>query len=286
MELTPGQRDRLRTLRHLVLDLDGTLYRGNTLFDSTRPLLELLARLGIGRTFLTNNSSKSKQQYVSHMRALQIDCEASDVYTSADATIEYIARHQRDWRRLYVLGTESLRAEFADAGFLLCGTEPDDAPDAVVVGFDTSLTYDRLCRTAYWIDRGRPYVATHPDRICPTDQPTVLVDCGSICAALEHATGRPPVALLGKPNPMVLEGLIRRHHLAINELAVVGDRLYTDMALAEAAGCLGILVLTGETTAEDAARGTVRPGLVVDDLAVLATLLAERGDPQIPSKNS
>ena len=118
-----------------------------------------------------------------------------------------------------------------------------------VVGFDTELTFARLCRAAYWISKGKPFIATHPDRICPTDQPTVLVDCGAICAALEQAAGRGPDVVLGKPDPCMLRGILSRHALAPEQLAMVGDRLYTDMAMARRAGALGVLVLTGETTA-------------------------------------
>jgi HAD superfamily hydrolase (TIGR01450 family) len=141
------------------------------------------------------------------------------------------------------------------------------------VGFDTSLAFDRLCRAAYWIKRGKLFLATHPDKICPTDQPTVLVDCGSICAALEQATGRKPDVVLGKPDPSMLSGILERHKLRAEELAMVGDRLYTDMAMARRAGALGVLVLTGETTAAETMENDPRADLVVSDLAAFGALL-------------
>ena len=155
------------------------------------------------------------------------------------------------------------------AGFALTADSAKDEPDAVVAGFDTELTFARLCRTAYWISQGKPFVATHPDRICPTDQPTVLVDCGAVCAALERAVGRGPDVVLGKPDPRMLRGILGRHALAPEELAMVGDRLYTDMAMARKAGALGVLVLTGETTRAAAARHSPPPDLVVSGLAEL-----------------
>jgi len=150
-----------------------------------------------------------------------------------------------------------------------------DAPDAVVVGFDTDLTFARLCRAAYWIKQGKPFIATHPDKVCPTDEPTVLVDCGSVCAALEKATGRAPDKVLGKPDPSMLRGILHRHSLASDELAMVGDRLYTDMAMAHRAGALGVLVLTGEATTEDAARHSPAPDLVVAGLDEFGERLRE-----------
>jgi NagD protein len=170
-------------------------------------------------------------------------------------------------RRLFVLGTARMSRELEGAGFTLTADSPSEEPDGVLVGFDTELTYARLCRAAYWISKGKPFVATHPDRVCPTDQPTVLVDCGAICAALEQASGRAPDVVLGKPDPCMLRGILSRHSLAPAQLAMVGDRLYTDMAMARQAGALGVLVLTGETTATAGVNYSPAPDLVVSGLA-------------------
>jgi NagD protein len=142
-----------------------------------------------------------------------------------------------------------------------------------VVGFDGTLTYPRLCRAAWWIKQGKPFFATNPDRVCPTDQPTVLVDCGSICAALEAATGRAPDAVFGKPDPSMIRGILHHHALAPEELVMVGDRLYTDIAMAHRAGVLGVLVLTGEATAAEAEAFSPAPDLVVNGLAELGDRL-------------
>lgn len=153
-----------------------------------------------------------------------------------------------------------------------------------MVGFDTSLTYDRLCRAAYWIKTGRRYFATHPDLVCPTDRPTVLVDCGSIISCLKAATGREPDAILGKPNPQMLHTVRNRHGLKHNQIAMVGDRLYTDMAMAGAAEVPAILVLCGETTLEEAESVQPAPDLVVTDTGELSQLLiaAKRSERERP----
>jgi NagD protein len=163
--------------------------------------------------------------------------------------------------------------EFTCAGYELMPESANASPDAVIVGFDKTLTYARLCRAAWWIKQGKPYFATNPDRVCPTDEPTVLVDCGSICAALREATGRAPTAVLGKPDPAMLRGILHKHDLKPEQLAMVGDRLYTDVAMAHRAGVLGVLVLTGEATSEEAARHTPQPDLVVADIAELGEKL-------------
>ena len=177
---------RLRDIRHVALDMDGTIYSGGTLFESTRPFLALLDELGIGHTFLTNNSSKSAKDYLAHLRKIGIAATADQLYTSTQATIEHLRQQMPAVRRLFVLGTASMSRELEAAGFALTADSANDEPDGVLVGFDTELTFSRLCRAAYWISQGKPFIATHPDRVCPTDQPTVLVDCGAICAALER----------------------------------------------------------------------------------------------------
>jgi NagD protein len=258
----------LGQIRHVVLDLDGTIYRGHLLFEATLPFLERLDRLGVGHTFLTNNTSRSKADYVRKLQGLGIAAGPERITTPTDATIAYLRARHPEVTSIGVLGTESLRQEFEEASFRVGWEEPE----AVVVGFDTTLTFDRLCRAAYWISRGLPFLATHPDLTCPTDEPTVLVDCGSICACLTAATGRRPV-VLGKPDPSFLLQIGHRHGLRIDEMAMVGDRVMTDMVMAQRAGVPSVLVLSGEATAADAAALDPPPDLVVADIGELGERL-------------
>lgn len=273
-DIRPETRTRLRAIRHLALDMDGTIYRGGTLFPFTRGFLDRMRALGIGCTFLTNNPSKSSADYLAHLNRLGIPAGPDELYTSAQATIDWLRAHRPEARRLYILGTASMQGQFVDAGFTLAADDPADTPDAVVVGFDLTLTYARLCRAAWWIQRGGFYVATNPDLVCPTDQPTVLVDCGALCAMFQAATGRSPDRVFGKPDPSMLDGIRARHGLAAAEIAMVGDRLYTDVLMARRAGALGVLVLTGEATAGDAARSAEPPDLTLPSLVELGDLLA------------
>lgn len=257
---------RLQKIRHVALDMDGTIYKGGTLFDATAPFLGLLKELGIGYTFLTNNPSKSVADYLAHLQKMGIPATEEQLYTSSQATVEFLREKWPAIHRLFILGTPGMCEQFAAAGFVLLPDSPDNVPDAVIVGFDSTLTYTRLCRAAWWIKQGKPYFATNPDRICPTDQPTVLVDCGSICAALEAATGRTPDTVLGKPDPAMIRGILHRHSLQPENLAMVGDRLYTDIVMAHRAGVLGVVVLTGEATAADAAVFSPAPDVIVAGL--------------------
>lgn len=270
----------LANVRHVALDMDGTLYRGGFLFQDTVPFLSLLDDLGVGRTFLTNNSSKSVEDYVTHFRRLGIEAAPEDFFTSTRASIEYLRAHASDVKRIYVLGTKSMRDEIASAGFAVVSEDPADEPDAVLVGFDTTLTFARLCRAAYWVKNGKLFVASHPDRVCPTDEPNVLVDCGSICAALKEATGRSPDAVAGKPDARMLKGLLRQNGLRAENLAVIGDRFYTDIEMARRTGAISVLVLTGETTLEEARSAEHPPDVIVPNLAALGTKLREAKAPQ------
>lgn len=265
----PGPKvlQQIGGIRHVALDMDGTIYAGATVFPFTLPFLKTLQDLGIHYTFLTNNSSKSSRDYLAHLADIGILATEDQLYTSTQAAIEHLREELPGMRRLFVLGTESMRRELASQGFKCTADTATDEPEAVVVGFDTGLTYSHLCRAAYWIRQGKFYIATHPDRVCPTDQPTVLVDCGAICAALKEATGRSPDVVLGKPDPCMIRGILHRHALRPEQLAMVGDRLYTDMAMARRAGACGVLVLTGETTAEQAAKYAPAPDLIVGSLA-------------------
>jgi HAD superfamily hydrolase (TIGR01450 family) len=253
--------------------MDGTIYLGERLFAATLPFLSLLQRLDLGCTFITNNCSRSQAEYVARLRDMGIHISPAAIATSAQATVHYLHTHLPAVRRLFVLGTQGLCDDLQSSGYSIV----DDRPDAVVVGFDSGLTYDRLARTAYWIAQQLPYVATHPDRVCPTDEPIVLPDCGAICALLESATGRQPDAVPGKPSPAMLHSIIDRQGLQADEIAMVGDRLYTDMRMARDAGVLAILTLTGETRAHDVEKAPIheRPDIVVADLDELARLIQE-----------
>ncbi|MDR1680491.1 MAG: HAD-IIA family hydrolase [Prevotellaceae bacterium] len=263
----------LKAIRHVALDMDGTIYKGGTLFPFTIAALRALKAMNIRYSFLTNNPSKSAREYLQRLHDIGIPASADELYTSAQATIDYLQVHRPAVKRLFILGAPGMIAEFEDAGFVSTADDAADRPDAVVVAFDTSLVYPRLCRAAWWVAEQLPYIATNPDRVCPTDKPTVLVDCGSICAAIEHATGRKPDLVVGKPNPRMLEGIMKKYALRPGEIAMVGDRLYTDIAMAINTRALGVLVLTGEAQREDVEKSALKPDIVVNDLAEFCAML-------------
>jgi NagD protein len=282
--VSPELKEKLSKIKHLALDMDGTIYLGSTLFPFTKKFLADMTEAGISYSFLTNNPSISVADYLKKLDRLGIEATEDNMYTTSLAAIDYIKSHYPQAKKLFILGTPSMTTQFEEAGFISCADDPDDVPDVLVVAFDKTLAYDRLCRASWWASQGIPYVATNPDRVCPTDQRTVLVDCGSMCKCIEYATGRQPDVCVGKPDPNMLRGVFERYGYQPDEVAMVGDRIYTDTATAHNAGAFGVLVLSGETTlevaekvAEDARTNPAPeffpPDIIVRDVKELGELL-------------
>ncbi|SET17482.1 HAD-IIA family hydrolase [Prevotella sp. kh1p2] len=261
-------------IKHVALDMDGTIYLGNTLFPYTQNFLRTLHDNGISYSFLTNNPTKSSKDYLLKLQQLGIKATEEQMYTSSIATIDYIHQHHPQAKRIFALGTPSMQQEFMKAGFELAEDSPTDRPDLLVVAFDMTLTYARLCRAAWWASKADiPYIATNPDWVCPTDQETILVDCGSICKAIEGATKRQPDIVIGKPNPNMLYCIRDKYGLQSDEIAMCGDRIYTDVATAQNAGSLGVLVLSGETTLQQSLTYERQPDITARSIAEFGALL-------------
>ena len=282
--ISPELREKLSKIKRLALDMDGTIYLGSTLFPFTIDFLDSMKKAGVGYSFLTNNPTKSVADYLKKLDGMGIHADTDNMYTTSLAAIDYIKSHYPLARRLFLLGTPSMISQFEKAGFASCSDDPDDVPDVLVVAFDPTLVYSRLCRASWWASQGIPYIATNPDRVCPTDQKTILVDCGSICRCIESASGRRPDITLGKPDPNMLFGIMDKYGLKPEEVAMVGDRIYTDTATAHTAGAFGVLVLSGETTLETAEKVAADaasnpdpeffpPDLIVRDVEELGELI-------------
>jgi 4-nitrophenyl phosphatase len=256
----------LTGIRGFLLDMDGTIYLGNRLLPGAIEFLDRCRADQRRVLFLTNNSSKSAVEYSEKLVSLGIAASQQDILTSGEATVSYM-KAEGLGPRVCVLGTRPLQDEFARAGFDVVW----EKPDAVVLGFDMDLTYDRLRKACDYIRKGVPFIATHPDVNCPTENGPIP-DCGSIIAAIRESTGRLP-KIIGKPNKEMIESAMRKVGLRREETAMVGDRLYTDIAMAMAACITGILVLSGETTSSDLDGSQFVPDLVVPGIGDLIPLL-------------
>ena len=164
-ELTPELRESLSKIKRLALDMDGTIYLGSTLFPFTVDFLDSMKNAGVDYSFLTNNPTKSVADYLKKLEGMGIYADQDNMYTTSLAAIDYIKSHYPDARRLFLLGTESMISQFEKAGFESCSDDPDDVPDVLVVAFDPTLVYPRLCRACWWASQGIPYIATNPDRV-------------------------------------------------------------------------------------------------------------------------
>lgn len=269
-EVTPGSVERLSSVRAFALDLDGTTWLGDRLLPGARALKGLLDARGIPVAFVTNNSSRGRDDYVDRLNGLGVPTRPREVLTSGEATIAFLQRH-RPSARVFLVGTPSLVREFHDGGVFLAD-DPSEA-DTVVLGFDTGLTYRKMRDLCDLVRRDTFFVATHPDVNCPVPDGR-LPDVGAFLALVEASTGRRPDEVVGKPGPRMVEALSQRLGEPPDRIAFVGDRLYTDVRMARAAGMLAILVLSGETR-EDDLQGTEHlPHLVFRDLDELRERLA------------
>ncbi len=257
----------------ILLDMDGTLYRGQTVFPATSPFLEWLRQDGRDYIFLTNNSSKSYRAYIESLGRMGVSSEPDDFMTSVQSTARYLQEHYHD-RLIYVLGTKSFQEELREAGLKVTDRRSDDV-NCLVIGFDTELHFKKLEDACILLNRDIPYIATNPDWVCPTDYGYVP-DCGCLMHNLEKATGKRPV-VIGKPEPTMVLQAMEMKGVRPEETLVVGDRIYTDILSGLRAGVTTALVLSGESTLQTLEESADKPHYVLDDIEDLWRRL-ERGE--------
>ncbi len=263
--------ERLKTVRGFLLDMDGTFYLSDRLLEGALRFIDVLRKQNKEFLFLTNNSSKHRRQYAEKISRLGLPIPEEAVLTSGEATALYLSE-EHSGARVFVVGTPSLEDEFRQHGFRL--VEQD--PEFLVLGFDQTLTYKKLWALCDFVRAGIPYIATHPDFNCPTETGW-MPDVGAMIAFVKAATGREPDLVVGKPNRLIVEAAAAKMDLGINEMAMIGDRLYTDIALGPASGIATILVLSGETKKEDLNGSPFQPDYIFENLGGVADWLEANG---------
>lgn len=254
----------LKDKRLFLLDMDGTIYLDNDLFDGTLDFLKYVREIGGRYIFLTNNSSKSADKYIEKLVKMGICAEKRDFFTSTDATILYL--NSGSYRKIYALGTASFKEQLAEAGLPITD-RIEEGIDCLCMGFDTELTFQKLEDACILLGRNVEYIATNPDWVCPTWYGYVP-DCGSVSQMLYNATGRMP-KFIGKPEPDMALLAMEKAGYTKEQTVIVGDRLYTDIACGVNAGISTVFVLSGEGTMEDVEKYHIRPEFVFDNIKEL-----------------
>ena len=230
-------------IKCFILDMDGTIYLGNELFPFTKDFLKKVEETGREYYFFTNNSSKSQRAYIEKLGKLGIPIKKDQMMISSHVIIKYLDMNLTD-----------------------------EDPDIVVLGFDTTLTYEKLSKACHYIRNGCTYFGINPDWNCPMEGGTFIPDCGSMAKLIEASTGRFP-EFFGKPSKHTLDYIIQQTGYEPDEIAIVGDRLYTDIAVADQSDVMSILVLSGESTREDVKTSDVKPNVILEDLSEITKML-------------
>ena len=247
----------LKDKKLFLMDMDGTIYRDNDLFPDSKAFFRRVREMGAKYVFMTNNSSKGAEDYIAKLKRMGIDPCEDDFITSADATQKYLLENHRELK-IYVCGTESFKRQLRKNGLDIAESASEEV-GCVLMGYDTELTYQKLEDVCILLQRDIPYIASHPDLVCPTRY-GAAPDCGSVCRMIFNCTGKEPL-IIGKPQPAMPEMAIAKFNCSKEETVIIGDRLTTDIA-----GIDSILVLTGDGTREEAAAAQKKPTYIFEDI--------------------
>jgi HAD superfamily hydrolase (TIGR01450 family) len=252
-----------------IFDQDGTIYIDFEPLPFAKEIIEHIVKRGNHFAFLTNNSSKSTFHYKQELsKILDRDLSMDNVFTSTLATVDYLKSN--NLTRVFPIGTPEFEEELASHGIQFT----DSDPQIVVVGFDLTLTYDKIKKACIFVQNGIDYIATHPDKTCPTNN-GYIPDTGSFIALIESATGIKPKKVLGKPNPEIIFSLLKKFNMSSHDAIIFGDRLYTDMQMGKNAKITTALMLTGETKLEDIGVNGNEPDFIFKDFRETLKLLRE-----------
>jgi len=257
---TKEKIDALKRIKYFLLDMDGTFYLENKILEGSLEFLEEIKKRSIKTLFLTNNSSKPVDAYLEKLKNMGAPEEFLNVITSGDATLRFAKQHYPN-KKAYLLANQIVSKDMLAKDLLV---DLED-PDYVILTYDTELDYHKLDRICYFIRQGLPYIASHPDLNCPMSY-GFAPDIGATIAYIKASTGRLPDKIIGKPNAEIINDGLEVLGAKREEVAMVGDRLYTDVEAAIQNGLLGILVLSGETDLDMLAASDIKPDLVYDSL--------------------
>lgn len=268
-----SEKKNIKNKRLFLLDMDGTIYEGARLFHYVNEFLEHIENEGGRYIFITNNSSRSVKDYVIKLSKMGVKVTEDNFFTSAQATALYLSEHHKN-KKIYCMGTRSMIAEMEKMGVSV--TDSTEDAECIVVGYDTELTYQKLIDVSFLLQTKKdiPYIATNPDRGCPTEF-GLVPDCFAICEAINYAAKRRPL-YIGKPDRFMIEYAVQMSGFKKEETVVIGDRLYTDIASGVNAGVDTVCVLSGESTLEDIEESDIKPTYIFNDIKEIYGILQEK----------
>jgi len=249
----------LKKKKIVFLDLDGTIYSDNKPIQGAQEFLSYLKTQGLKYYFISNNSSRAKIDYVRKLSSFGIATPEDRIVLSTDGVISYLQSERV--KNIFLVGTRSMSKMFKNAGI----NTRSPNPEYVVVGYDTELTYEKIRKASLFLQHGIDMIASHSDVCCPTPD-GLIPDIGSILSLFEKATNRKPVKVFGKPNVEMIRHITEKHRVRPEEIVIIGDRLQTDMELANRFGCDFICVLSGVTKRENIEQLEIFPSLIVNNL--------------------
>jgi 4-nitrophenyl phosphatase len=261
MDRKDGDNMAEKIYKGYLLDLDGTIYRGSEAIPGAAAFLGNLKQKQIPYLFLTNNAAVTSRQVAEKLQGMGIDAAAEEVYTSAMATAQYLRERAEAGTRVYVIGEDGLREEILQSGFILDEAEPK----YVIVGIDRFFTYDKLAAASRAVRNGAVLIATNSDAAVPREN-GLFPGAGSLVAAVSVASAAEPI-VVGKPEPIIVGYALQKLGVSAKEALIVGDNLHTDIEAGAKSGMDSLLVLTGYSTAEEAASSPIRPTHLARDLS-------------------
>jgi len=253
-----------------IVDLDGTVYRGERLLPGASNGIETLRAAGLDLLFFSNNASRSRETYVEHLREFGLDVAPEEIYSAGIVTVEYLEEHHLE-DTVLVIGSAGLREQIEDAGIAV--TENPELADVLVASWTTDFDYDDMTAALQAVDEDTVFLGTNRDRTLPQSDGKAIPGSGSIIYSLAAVVGHDPDAILGKPSDIAVERALERLDARAEDCLLIGDRLDTDLAMGERAGMTTVLVLTGVTDRADIEHSDVDPDYVIERLGDIGAVL-------------
>ena len=258
----------------IIFDMDGTVYLGKNLINGAKETFDYLNQKKIDYVFFTNNSSHDLDFYFRKIQNFGIKCSLEkNFYSSVEVTLSYLK--DLGVHLVYCIGNKSFKDKVAKSFKYIDRYDENVTPDAVVCGFSTELVYDELKGACLYLEQHElPFIATNLDWRCPIEDGLYIPDCGGMCEWIYHCTGK-RATVMGKPNPVMIDYLMKQFNVRKDEIIIIGDRLYTDILVGVNAHVDSVCVLSGESSLEDVKKYEHKPTYVIDSIKELPALLEE-----------